>query len=178
MPTMVQSVGVSSRLNGKLASFPRHQNTSSPTPAPTASTATIGFPLGSRFLLTVCTISNLRPCNESFLIVATTVPITRASCIFFVLCALYSVLCNRLRSTKRKVPRSKHKALCSAVNIDRINHTDDRRIHRNVFHSLREARAGSGNYQHPLMKAGSYRIDCNHVSGGVAAIYVDRSNDQ
>ena len=39
---IVQSVGVSSRLNGKLASLPRHQNTNSPTPAPTESIATIG----------------------------------------------------------------------------------------------------------------------------------------
>src|SRR6185436_10293221 len=95
IPTIVQSVGVSSRLKGKLASFPRHQNTSSPTPAPTASIATIGFPLGCRFLSTVCTTSNLRPCRESFFTVDTTVPMTRASCIFwcFVLCALCFVLC-------------------------------------------------------------------------------------
>src|SRR6185369_4004379 len=81
IPTIVQSVGVSSRLKGKLASFPRHQNTSSPTPAPTESTATIGFPDASRFLSTVCTINSFRPWSESFLSVATTVPITRASCI-------------------------------------------------------------------------------------------------
>src|SRR6185295_11432042 len=78
IPTIVQSVGVSSRLNGKLASLPRHQNTSSPTPAPTASIATIGLPDGSSFQLRVCTINNFRPSSESFLTVATTVPITRA----------------------------------------------------------------------------------------------------
>src|SRR6185503_13920009 len=81
IPMIVQSVGVSSRLKGKLASFPRHQNTSSPTPAPTESTATIGFPAGSRSRLRVCTTRSLRPSSESFLTVATTVPITRASCI-------------------------------------------------------------------------------------------------
>src|SRR6185369_25095 len=81
IPTIVQSVGVSSRLKGKLASLPRHQNTSSPTPAPIASTATIGFPLASRLLSTVCTTSSLRPSSESFFTVATTVPMTRASCI-------------------------------------------------------------------------------------------------
>src|SRR5215470_13459852 len=47
IPTIVQSVGVSSRLKGKLASFPRHQKTSSPTPAPAASIATIGLHYGS-----------------------------------------------------------------------------------------------------------------------------------
>src|SRR5829696_2592311 len=108
MPTIVQSVGVSSRLNGKLASLPRHQNTNSPMPAPTASTATIGLPIASRFLSTVWTTSNFRPCNDSFLTVATTVPITRASCI-------------------------------SLPHINRINHPDDRCIHRHVFHSLRQS---------------------------------------
>src|SRR5712692_7017085 len=51
IPTIVQSVGVSSRLNGKLASFPRHQKTSSPIPAPAASTATRGLPCGAKSLL-------------------------------------------------------------------------------------------------------------------------------
>src|SRR4030095_8520566 len=77
MPMMVQSVGVSSRLNGKLASLPRHQKTSSPIPAPTESTATNGFPFGCRSLFKVCTTRSLRPSRESFLTVATTVPITR-----------------------------------------------------------------------------------------------------
>src|SRR6185436_12617944 len=77
MPTIVQSVGVSSRLKGKLASLPRHQKTNSPMPAPTASIATIGFPVASRFLSTVCTMSSFRPASESFLTVATTVPMTR-----------------------------------------------------------------------------------------------------
>ncbi len=78
---IVQSVGVSSRLKGKLASLPRHQKTSSPIPAPTESTATSGFPFGCRSLFKVCTTSSLRPSSESFLTVATTVPMTRASCI-------------------------------------------------------------------------------------------------
>src|SRR6185437_12430638 len=80
IPTIVQSVGVSSRLKGKLASLPRHQKTSSPIPAPTESIATIGFPDASRFRSTVCTMSSFRPASESFLMVATTVPMTRASC--------------------------------------------------------------------------------------------------
>src|SRR5882672_12523478 len=81
IPTIVQSVGVSSRLKGKLASLPRHQKTNSPTPAPAASTATRGFPCGNRSLLRDWTISSLRPSREGFFTVATTVPITRASCI-------------------------------------------------------------------------------------------------
>src|SRR6267142_753593 len=78
---IVQSVGMSSLLKGKLASLPRHQKTSSPTPAPTESIATIGFPIDWRSLSRVCTTNSLRPSSASFLMVATTVPITRASCI-------------------------------------------------------------------------------------------------
>src|SRR5437667_11223263 len=81
IPTIVQSVGVSSRLKGKLASFPRHQKTNSPTPAPTESIATMGFPCAARFLFSDWMISSFRPLSESFLTVATTVPMTRASCI-------------------------------------------------------------------------------------------------
>src|SRR5256714_7420504 len=81
IPMIVQSVGVSSRLKGKLASFPRHQKTNSPTPAPAASTATRGFPWGAKFLSRDWTTSSLRWWSDSFFTVATTVPITRASCI-------------------------------------------------------------------------------------------------
>src|SRR5687768_6311596 len=132
MPMIVQSVGVSSRLNGKLASLPRHQKTSSPTPAPTASTATIGFPVDSRFLSSVCTTSNLRPASESFFTVATTVPMTRASCITSDL---------------------------SEMHVNRIDHTHDRRIHRHVFHSLRQSCARSGDDQHAFVKTGADGIN-------------------
>src|SRR4029078_6343525 len=44
MPTMPASTGGSAGRNGKLASLPRTKNTYSPTPAPTASTATRGRP--------------------------------------------------------------------------------------------------------------------------------------
>src|SRR6185503_9471167 len=126
MPTIVQSVGVSSRLKGKLASLPRHQNTSSPMPAPTASTATIGLPDGSSFQLRVCTINSLRPSSESFLMVATTVPITRASCI--------SIL----------------------DHVNRIDHTNNRRIHRHVFHPLGQPRTRAGDDEDTLMKTGAH----------------------
>lgn len=81
IPTIVQSVGVGSRLNGNEASRPLHQKTSSPIPAPTASSATSGFPIGLSFSLRFWTIRIFRPRRDSFLIVQTTFPITRASCI-------------------------------------------------------------------------------------------------
>src|SRR5215216_5165161 len=148
IPMIVQSVGVSSRLNGKLASLPRHQNTSSPIPAPTASTATIGFPDGSRFLSIVCTINSFRPSSESFLTVATTVPITRASCM--------SIL----------------------HHVNRIDHANNSRVDRNIFHSLGQARTRSRNNQHPLVKSCSHCVDGNHVARGIAAVHIDRSHDQ
>src|SRR5690242_10369518 len=147
IPTIVQSVGVSSRLKGKLASLPRHQNTSSPTPAPTESIATIGLPDDSRFLSSVCTTSNFRPVSESFLTVATTVPMTRASCI-------------------------------RSLNVDRINHAHDRRIHGHVLQALGESRTRAGNHQHALVKSGADSVNGDYVAGGVAAVYVDWSHDQ
>src|ERR1043166_6653175 len=119
MPTIVQSVGVSSRLNGKLASLPRHQKMSSPKPAPAASIATIGLPFGSRFLSTVCTTNSFRPASESFLTVETTVPMTRASCIIDLL-----------------------------LHVNGIYYANDRCIHRHVFHSLRQTCTRSGYHQH------------------------------
>src|SRR3977135_1668273 len=116
---MVQSVGVSSRLKGKLASLPRHQKTNSPTPAPAASTATRGFPCGSRSLLSDCTMSSLRSLSESFFTVATTVPITRASCI----------------------------SSLGTHDVDSVDYADNRRIHRRVFHVLRQARARPRQHQ-------------------------------
>ena len=61
-----------------IATFNKHGTTFNFSPS-----YTIGFPVGSKSAFTVWTTSNLRPCNESFFTVATTVPITRASCIFY-----------------------------------------------------------------------------------------------
>src|SRR5206468_11757793 len=82
MPTMPASTGGSAGKKGKLASLPRTKNTSSPTPAPTASTATSGRPAGCRAGVSGWTTSSLRPVRLASLRVATTSPITRASCIF------------------------------------------------------------------------------------------------
>src|SRR5262249_34284973 len=60
--------------------LPRTKKTCSPTPAPTASTATSGRPAGWRSGVSGCTIRSLMPANASSLCVATTSPITRAVC--------------------------------------------------------------------------------------------------
>src|SRR5262249_3627647 len=81
MPTIVQSVGASIPSSAKLASFPRHQKTSSPGPAPTESTATSGLPTGLRSPSRTCMTISLRPSSPEFLTVETRFPMTRASCI-------------------------------------------------------------------------------------------------
>src|SRR4051794_18562016 len=80
MPTIPASTGGSAGWNGKLASFPRTKNTSSPTPAPTESTATSGRPAGLRSGVSGCSTRSLMPTRLSSLRVATTSPMTRASC--------------------------------------------------------------------------------------------------
>src|SRR5205085_11733532 len=80
-PTMVQSVGTSTGMNGNDASLPRHQKTISPAPPPTESMAIIGLPAACKLALSGRITSSLRPSSRSFLTVATTLPMTPASCI-------------------------------------------------------------------------------------------------
>src|SRR6516225_109006 len=149
MPTIVQSVGVSSRLKGKLASFPRHQKTSSPTPAPAASIATRGFPCSCKSLFKDWITSSFRPCNDSFFTVATTVPMTRANCIFQLW--RYS---------------------------NRINHSDNGCVDRRVFHPCRQSRAGARNYEYAFMKTGADGIHRHHITGCIGAVNIDRTHDE
>src|SRR5436190_2563110 len=82
MPTIPASTGGSAGKKGKLASLPRTKNTSSPAPAPTASTATRGRPAGWRSADSGCTSSSVSPVRLSSLRVATTLPITLPNCIW------------------------------------------------------------------------------------------------
>src|SRR5262245_21731245 len=143
IPTIVQSVGVSSRLNGNAASLPRHQKTSSPTPAPTASSATIGEPLGIKSAFSVCTMRNLRPCSDSFLTVETTVPITRAICIrLFVL----------------------------ACELDLVYNADDRRVDRAILVALCHTGRRAAYNDHLFMKPGADRIDGNNIAALISTV--------
>src|ERR1700694_4416711 len=176
IPTIVQSVGVSSRLKGKLASFPRHQKTNSPTPAPAASIATKGLPCGARFLSSDWTMSSLRPSSEGFFIVATTVPMTRASCMFV----------NHQRVNRRPRPenRKTHVAVyglessVGGMDIHRIDHLTDGRVDRRILHVLRQTRAGAGHDEHAFMKAGADRIHGDDIATRVSAVKIDGPNDE
>src|SRR6476469_2140477 len=150
IPTIVQSVGVSSRLNGNDASLPRHQKTSSPMPAPTASRATMGFPLFLRSASSVWTIRNLRPSRASFFTVATTVPITRAICILHVRCG----------------------------ELDLVDHADDRCVYGTVLVALRQTGRGASNDDHLFMKARADGIDSNDIAALIGAVKVDRLHDK
>src|SRR5688500_6497722 len=72
MPTTPASAGTSVGINGKLASFPRTKNTISPTPAPTASTATSVRPTGPPSAPIGCRTSSVRSRRFSSLRVTTT----------------------------------------------------------------------------------------------------------
>src|SRR3989338_5190361 len=103
---MPASTGGSAGENGKLASLPRTKNTSSPTPAPTQSTATTGRPAGWRSGVKGCTSRSVAPVRFSSLRLTTTLPITRAKCIG------YSHL---------------------LVHVDGVDNADDGRVDRAVF---------------------------------------------
>src|SRR5260370_25606494 len=90
-------------------------------------------------------MSSFRFLSESFFTVATTVPITRASCI----------------------------SGLGTHYVDRVDYADYRRIHRRVFHVLRQARARTGHHQYAFMKARADRVHSNNVTAGVRAIQVD-----
>src|SRR6185436_6698217 len=62
--------------------------------------------------------------------------------------------------------------------VNRINHANNSRVDRNIFHPLGQPRTRSGNDENTLMKSGAHCVNCNHVAGGVAAVYIDRSHDQ
>src|SRR5438067_12470325 len=95
-------------------------------------------------------MSSLRLRSESFFTVATTVPITRASCISFLGCH----------------------------DIHGINYSHDRGVDWRVFHVLRQTSARPGDNQHALVKAGADSIDRDDVAARARAIQYDGPNDK
>src|SRR5712692_6224371 len=106
-----------------LASLPRTKNTSSPTPAPTESAATITRPTGSRDEDIGCTSSNVTPLSVSFLLLRTTFPTTRPSC------------------------------MGSVLDFDLVDDADNGGIHRAILHARRHARRAAADNQHGLAEA-------------------------
>src|SRR5688572_22003970 len=93
---------------------------------------------------------SLRLRSESFLTVATTVPMTRASCISFL----------------------------GSHDIDSIDHADDSGIHRRIFHVLRQPRARTRDNQHAFMKSCADSVDGDDVAARVRSIKIDGPDDE
>ena len=108
------------------------------------------FPFGFRSASSVCTIRNLRPWSVSFLTVATTVPMTRAICIYEV--------GNR--------------------EIDLVDDADDRRVDRAILIALGQAGGRAADDDHLFVKAGADRVDRDNIAALVSAVEVDRLDDE
>src|SRR5436190_11286802 len=145
MPTMPASAGTSIGCHGKPASLPRTKNTVSPTPAPTESTATSGRPTSAPSAPIGCTSISLRLSKLGSLMVATTSPITRASCM------------NLL------------------ADVDAVDDADNRGIHRRVLHARRQARRAAAHDQHGFADAGVHRIDGDEIIAFEFAFGIDRA---
>src|SRR5262245_20323953 len=135
MPTIPASVGTSVGWNGNDASLPRTKNTVSPTPAPTASTATSVRPTGLPSGASGCSTINLMPCSASSLCVTTMSPMTLASCMLL---------------------RPVHKGpalLVAGRDLDVIDDADNRGVHRTVLHARRHARRAAADNEYGLSNA-------------------------
>src|SRR5258707_13313206 len=156
---MPASTGGSAGWNGKLASLPRTKNTSSPMPAPIASTATSGRPAGWRSAASGCTSISLIPTRFSSFRVATTAPMTRASCI-----------------SDGGMGGS---PLLLLLQLYFIDDADDGGVDRAVFQARRHPRGASADDEHGLADAGVHRVDGHEiVSFGLAAGIHRTDNEQ
>src|SRR6267142_6330341 len=158
MPTMPASVGTSVGWNGKLASLPRTKKTVSPTPAPTASTATSVRPAFDPSAAIGCRTISLMPVRFSSFRVVTTSPMTFASCI--VVEADLQV---------RLVPR---------CDFHRVNDADDRGIDGTVLHSRRHPRGAAADDEHRFADSGVHRVDSDEIVPFGFAVRVHLARDQ
>src|SRR6185436_5499037 len=133
MPTTQASTGVSAGRNGNEASLPRTKNTCSPTPAPTASTATSVRPAGARSGDTGCSSSNLWPLSSAALMLETTSPITRASCTM-----VFREGAGSARRPRRGAG-ARQRGCGDGLDVDAIDDADDRGVHGTVLHAGRHA---------------------------------------
>src|SRR5262249_52308242 len=172
MPTIPASTGGCTGWNGKLASLPRTKNTSSPTPAPTASTATSGRPAGCRSAVSGCTSSSLIPVRFSSFRVATTSPITRANCMDRI-GELVSWRVGDCDSPIHQVANSR-----IALHVYGVDDADDRGVDRTVLHARRHAGGAAADDQHGLADAGVDRVDGDQVVAFGFAARVDRPRDE
>src|SRR5688572_21301912 len=144
MPTTPASVGTSVGWNGKLASLPRTKNTVSPTPAPTASTATSVRPTALPSAAIGCSTSSVLFARFSSLRVTMTSPMTLASCTGLIACG----------------------------DFDRVDDADDRGIDGTVLHAGRHAGRAAADDEHRLANAGVDGIDGDEIGAFGLAVRV------
>src|SRR5688572_20000545 len=124
--------------------------TRSSKPAPTESIASRVAPLASPWGVSGCTRSNFAPSNCGRLIVATTVPTTRAR--------IMSVL--------------------TGVNLRLVDDADDARVRRHFNRVPREAGFLAANEEHGLADTGADRVDRHQRPAHVRAVRRDRLDEQ
>ena len=150
MPTTPASAGTSVGWNGKLASLPRTKNTVSPTPAPTASTATSVRPAALPSAAIGCSTSSVRPCRLSSLRVTTTLPMKR-------LAELHQSPVGHFHG---------------------VDDADDGGVDRAVLHAGGHAGGAAADDQHRLADAGIDGVDGDEVVAFGLAVGVHRPRDQ
>src|SRR5262245_47480446 len=183
MPTTHASVGVSAGRNGKDASRPRTKNTCSPTPAPTASSATSVRPAACRSGMIGCKIRSLWPVSAGSLSVETTSPTTRAICMIRP-CLLSSLLAGphprsrALRRSQTRYPRA-GRGRSSILHVHLIHDAHDRGVDRAIFHAGRHSRGAAADNQDGLAESGVDGIHGDEVVAfGLAGRRIDRTDDE
>src|SRR5688572_3210819 len=154
MPTMPASTGTSVGWKGKLASLPRTKKTVSPTPAPTASTATSVRPAALPSAASGCRMSSVLDARFSSLRVITTSPITLASCM------------------------GRNRVQGSVADFHRVDDADDGRIDGTVLHAGRHPRRAAADDQHRLADAGIDGVDSDEIAAFGLAVGIHRPGDQ
>src|SRR5262249_1933587 len=153
IPTIPASTGGSAGWNGKLASLPLTKNTSSPTPAPTESTATSGRPAASRAGVSGCTSSSLIPVNCSSFRGPATSAMTRAI--------------SMLRQASGKALPGK---------VDLVDDTHDGGIDRTILQARRHTRRAAADDEDGLADARIDGVDGDEEWTFDLSFRVDRSS--
>src|SRR5712691_6192614 len=131
----------------------------SPAPAPTESSAMRGRPLSRPLRSSGWTISSFWPSNEGVLMVQTTLPMTRPSCML-----LFS--------------RGGEFGLVQRVEPSLVHDADDGSVHGAVPALGGVARRAAGNHQHGFAESRVHRVHGNQVAGFINAFWRNRFNDE
>src|SRR5580765_6693027 len=174
MPMTATSTGAPLRPSASPAARPSSTiSTFSCTPAPTESTASSGVPRGVSSSEIGCTSSSFAPSNVRCFCVETTVPMTRAICIYeFTNLRIvgFGLAMETLQFVNSSIRRFVN-------NIIVINDADDAGIGRNLDGIEGEARFLAAHEEHGLSHPCSDRIDRHERPSHVRAVSRNRLQD-